>query len=174
VLVQLFVLQALQAARFPAIFALLGATGALVAACGRHASPDEPTHIPSNPVAFDPPASYPDIAWTSSVEEARVRAADEHRPMIVFVRAAWSRASVAMDTTVWQDARVLAEAGSFVAVRVDLTGGSEAEIPESLKDFDIKEVPTTLVISKEGKMLGRFGKGKASPAGVAAAMKDAK
>jgi hypothetical protein len=94
--------------------------------------------------------------------------------MILFVRAAWSRASVVMDTTIWRDGRVLAEAPRFVALRVDLTNSLEGVIPASLHDFDVKEVPTTIIVSSEGKILGRFGKGQARPASVAAAMRDAK
>jgi thiol:disulfide interchange protein len=159
-----------------AVLFALGAGGLFLAlaACGRHNSPNEPTHVSENLVAFDPPASYPEIPWLGSLEEARVQAADEHKPMILFVRAAWSRASVVMDTTIWHDARVLAEARRFVALRVDLTSSYSGAIPASLSDFDVKEVPTTIIVSSEGKILGRFAKGQARPADVAAAMKDAK
>jgi thiol:disulfide interchange protein len=162
--------------RIRAAVAVLSAAGAgfLLPACGRHTSPNEPTHVSENLVAFEPPASYPEISWLGSLEEARVHAADEHKPMILFVRAAWSRASVVMDTTIWRDGRVLAEAPRFVALRVDLTNSLEGVIPASLHDFDVKEVPTTIIVSSEGKILGRFGKGQARPASVAAAMRDAK
>jgi Thioredoxin-like len=141
----------------------------------RSARTDELTHISEDPVAFDPPARYPDIAWMGSLDEARVLAADQHKPMILFVRAAWSQPSVTMETTIWRDSRVLAEAPRFIALRVDLTSTYGAPIPDSLKQYyDVKEVPTTLIISSEGKILGRFAPGNARPANVAAAMRDAK
>ena len=145
-----------------------------LAACAHRDNGSDPTHVSQNLVAFTPPASYPDIAWMGSLDEARVRAADEHKPMIVFIRAAWSRPSVVMETTIWHDSRVLAEAQRFVALRVDLTSNYGAPIPDTLKDYDVKEVPTTLIVSSDGKILGRFALGKARPAQVAAAMRDAK
>jgi thiol:disulfide interchange protein len=162
--------------RLPGAIATVFAAVAAVclAACGRHNAADEPTHVSENLVAFDPPASYPEIAWMGSLEEARHRAADEHKPMIVFVRAAWSRPSVVMESTIWEDSRVLAEAQRFVALRVDLTSTYGGPIPESLKDYDVKEVPTTIVVSSEGKIFGRFGKGQARPGEVAKAMREAK
>ncbi len=155
----------------PALFVLL----ALLAlpACGRTYASGR-TNVSQDPVGFTPPANYPEISWTSSLDEARQRAADEHKPMILFVRAAWSQPSVIMDTTIWHDARVLAEAGRFVAARVDLTSNYGAPIPDFLKEYDVKTVPMTVIISSEGKMRGRFPLGKARPADVAAAMRDAK
>jgi thiol:disulfide interchange protein len=143
-------------------------------ACAHHRIGDTPTHDAHSLVPFDPPPSYPDISWMGSLDEARVRAADEHKPMIVFIRAAWAQPSVVMETTVWHDSRVLAEASRFVALRVDLTSSYGAPIPDFLKDYDVKGVPTTIIVSSEGKILGRFTVGKARPAEVAAAMRDAK
>ena len=143
-------------------------------ACAHNRHGDTPTHDSHSLVPFDPPPSYPDIVWMGSLDEARVRAADEHKPMIVFVRAAWSKPSVTMETTIWRDARVLAEASRFVALRVDLTSFYGAPIPDTLKDYDVKGVPTTLIVSSDGRILGRFALGKARPAQVAAAMRDAK
>ncbi len=154
-------------------FVLLTALAASAAAC-RHESSYQPTHVSQDAVAFVPPPQYPAISWLDSLDEARVRAADEHKPMIVFVRAAWAKQSVVMDSTIWRDSRVLAVAGRFVALRMDLTSAYGAPIPDSLKDYDVKEVPTTIIISSDGKILGRFLKGKARPAEVAAAMRDAK
>ena len=156
---------------------LVGAAFGVFVGCAPRHSPDEPTHLANDKVPFVPPEPYPDIIWTSSLDEARVRAADEHKPLIIFIRAAWSRPSVVMDTTIWHDNRVLAEAGRFIAARVDLTSNYGAPIPDSLREtYDIKDkdVPTTLIISSEGKILGRFLPGKARPAEIAAAMKDAK
>jgi thiol:disulfide interchange protein len=143
-------------------------------ACHKTWSPDQPVTVPTNAVAFDPPARYPDIAWTHSLDEARAQAADEHKPMIVFVRAAWSKPSIVMDTTIWQDPRILAEAARFVALRIDLTQNYDGQIPDAYKDYDIRGVPTTIIVSSTGAILGRFGMGQARSAEIAAAMRDAK
>jgi thiol:disulfide interchange protein len=141
-----------------------------LAACGHERPANDPVPSSNGVVPYEPPPQYPEIAWIGTLEEARARAADEHKPMIVFVRAAWSKPSVVMDTTVWQDARVLAEAGRFVALRVDLTPSYEGLVPDSLKDYDIRSVPTTLIVSSSGQITGRLGVGKATAAEVAKAM----
>jgi thiol:disulfide interchange protein len=79
-----------------------------------------------------------------------------------------------MDATVWKDARVLAEAPRFVAIRVDLTSNYGQPIPSSLADFTVETVPTTIVVAADGHVTGRFLAGKARPADVAKAMQDAK
>jgi thiol:disulfide interchange protein len=165
--------KAVRFASFAAIAALAPLTAGL-AACAHHDAGSTPTHISQAPVVFDPPPDYPPIVWTGSLEEARARAADEHKPMIVFIRAAWSKPSVTMETTIWQDARILAEASRFVALRIDLTSSYGSGIPDSLKDFDVRTVPMTLIVSSDGQIVGRFREGAARPAEVAAAMKGAK
>jgi thiol:disulfide interchange protein len=128
--------------------------------------------VPSrNAVGFEPAPDYPDIVWTSSLEEARAQAAEEHKPMILFVRAAWSKASVVMDSTVWHDPRVLAEAQRFVALRVDLTSEYDQQVPAAYKDFDIRGVPTTILVSSKGQILGRFGMGQGNAKDIAASMR---
>jgi thiol:disulfide interchange protein len=151
---------------------LLASTLAL-SACGSRNINDIP--VPSQPVVpFTPLQSYPDIKWLESVPEARARAAEDHKPLLVFVRAAWSQGSVTMDTTIWRDTRVLAEAPRFVALRVDLTGAYGQPMPDSLKDLAVEGVPTTVVVATDGHVTGRFVAGTARAADVAKAMQDAK
>jgi len=47
-------------------------------------------------------------------------------------------------------------------------------VPDAYKDFDIRGVPTTIVVSSTGQVLGRFGMGKARSADISAAMREAK
>jgi thiol:disulfide interchange protein len=156
----------------PALLAV--ALAAALPACHRATPPNTPTHDSRDTVPFSPLPNYPEITWTSSLEEARARAADEHKPMIVFVRAAWSKPSVTMESTVWQDARILAEAPRFIALRVDLTAAYGAPAPPAYNDFDIKGVPTTLIISTDGRILGRFELGKGHAGTISAAMRETK
>jgi thiol:disulfide interchange protein len=135
----------------------------------------ENTPVPANSaIPFDPPASYPDIDWSESLEEGRARAAEEHRPLLLFVRAAWSRPSVIMDATIWKDSRVLAEAARFVAVRIDLTGNYGKPMPTWLSAFTVDSIPTTIVMGSDGEVTGRFVAGVARAADVAKAMQQAK
>jgi hypothetical protein len=156
----------------PALLALALAT--VLPACHRTTPSNTPTHDSRDTVPFSPLPNYPEIAWIGSLEEARARAADEHKPMIVFVRAAWSKPSVTMETTVWNDARILSEAPRFIALRVDLTSSYGAPAPSAFNDFDIKGVPTTLIISSDGRILGRFELGTGHAGVIAAAMRETK
>jgi thiol:disulfide interchange protein len=150
-----------------------GAFVALAAACG-HAPPPPADPPPQTPFTFEAPPDYPPIAWIPSPSEARARAAEEKKPMIVFVRAAWSKGSVVMDQTIWRDSRVLAEASRFVALRVDMTDtyGKSAP-PPSLAEYAIESIPTTLVVSSDGRVIARFAAGVAHPAEVAKALHEA-
>jgi len=149
------------------------ATALALCACGARNIDDIPVPKQAS-VPFAPLPSYPDIAWLESVPEARARSAEDHKPLLVFVRAAWSKPSVLMESTIWHDARVLTEAPRFVAVRVDLTGAYGQPMPDSLKDFLIEEVPTTVVLDTQGHVTGRFPSGAARAADVARAMAEAK
>jgi thiol:disulfide interchange protein len=156
-----------------AVFFSLAALAVSSAACGHEpVPPAEPPHG-GTPFSYEAAPSYPPIAWIPSVGEARARAAEERKPMIVFTRAAWSKASVVMDLTIWHDSRVLAEAPRFIAMRVDLTDLYGKPIPASLADYAIESIPTTLIVSSEGKVIARFGAGVARAADVASAMAQA-
>jgi thiol:disulfide interchange protein len=155
-----------------AVFAVVAFLALAAApACQHRPTLDDPVVPSRNAVGFEPAPDYPDIVWTSSLEEARAQAAEEHKPMILFVRAAWSKASVVMDSTVWHDPRVLAEAQRFVALRVDLTSEYDQQVPAAYKDFDIRGVPTTILVSSKGQILGRFGMGQGNAKDIAASMR---
>jgi thiol:disulfide interchange protein len=96
--------------------------------------------------------------------------------MLLFVRAAWDKSSVIMDSTIWNDARVLKEAPRFVALRVDVTESyaKEKKLPAELDPYLVESVPTTIVMTSDGRMVGRFKAGTAHAADVAKAMQDAK
>jgi thiol:disulfide interchange protein len=140
-------------------------------ACGHAAAPpNAPEPAAGAPVTIDSPQAYPEIAWIGSPAEARARAADEHKPILVFVRSSWSKPSVVMDQTIWHDARVLREASRFVAMRIDFTADYQ-HLPEAIvKEYGIESVPTTIVFNTDGTMVARWGVGLARPADVAEAM----
>jgi thiol:disulfide interchange protein len=159
--------------RRPLVQTLLSAVALALFACGPRNINDVP--VPNDSfVPFAALPSYPDIAWLESVTEGRARAAEDHKPLLVFIRAAWSQPSVLMESTIWRDARVLAEAPRFVAVRVDLTNAYGQPMPESLKDFNVEGVPTTIVLASDGHVTGHFAAGTARAPDVAAAMREAK
>ncbi|HEY2513249.1 MAG TPA: thioredoxin family protein [Polyangiaceae bacterium] len=143
------------------------------AACAHRAPIDRP--IPeSGPVPFIPPDDYPEINWVSSLEEGQTVAADQHKPIVLFVRAAWSRPAVIMDSTIWNDGRVRAEARRFICIRIDRTSEYGKTMPDALKTLTVEGVPTTVVIASDGHVTGRFVAGAARATAVADAMREAK
>lgn len=158
--------------------ALLGPLLALLAPLGTAACAHRPPvnrPIPdSAPVPFDPPEDYPEITWVSSLEEGQTIAADQHKPIVLFVRAAWSRPSVIMDATIWNDGRIRAEARRFICIRIDRTSEYGRPIPDSLKAVLVEGVPTTVVMASDGHVTGRFVAGTARATAVADAMREAK
>jgi thiol:disulfide interchange protein len=149
-------------------FALVACSHAAPPVSGR-----EPAE-PSGPVTIDAPPLFADIVWIDSPAEARARAGDEHKPLLVFVRSSWSQPSVVMDQTIWKDARVLREAPRFVAMRIDLTNDYQHLPQDLVKEYGIESIPTTLVVNTDGSVVARWGEGLARPADVAAAMQRAK
>jgi thiol:disulfide interchange protein len=151
----------------------LAALSVTLFACGHAAPPPsspEPASGAGPAVTIDSPQAYPEIAWIGSPAEARARAADEHKPIVVFVRSSWSKPSVVMDQTIWRDSRVLREASRFVAMRIDFTADYQ-HLPEAVvKEYGIESVPTTIVLNSDGTMVARWGAGLARPAEVAEAM----
>lgn len=150
---------------------------AFVALAGCARKPPRPPAIPEPyaPIALDAPPPIDHIAWIGSAGEARARAADEGKPLLVFVRASWSEASVVMDQTIWRDTRVLREAPRFVALRVDVTDLTMKRVPEDIaRDYGIETIPTSVVVNADGTIVARFGAGVARAADVAEAMRNAK
>ncbi len=154
-------------------FTLVASFASALAACGGSPKP-EPIAPRSPPAVFEPPKAYAPIDWIESFEEARARARDEHKPMILFVRAAWAKASIDMEQTIWGDARVLAEAGRFIPLRVDLTDSYGKRIPKTLEPYTIESIPTTLLFDSGGNVVARFEAGVARAKDVAMAMHEAK
>lgn len=143
-------------------------------ACG-HAPPPAaaPMETPGSMIADTVPID--EIAWVASSSEAQARASEEHKPLLVFVRAAWSTPSVIMDSTIWQDSRILREAPRFIALRIDVTNLAKKQVPDDLvKEYGIETIPTTLVVNTDGSVVARFGLGLARAADVSEAMHKAR
>ncbi len=91
----------------------------------------------------------PPIEWLTSEPDARERARKAQLPLLIFVKADWSTASLMMERKTWIDPAVRAAAQGLVALRLDFTDTDGT--PELLsKKYGVEVVPMTLVIDPKG------------------------
>jgi thiol:disulfide interchange protein len=146
------------------IAAIAGAFGAACAASAPPArrdpiavAPPEAIESPAESaidLASDakPKAPLQPIHWETSELDARARAKAAHLPLIVYLRADWSAASLRQERAIWTDARVLEATRRFVLLRIDLSdveGGGDAYLAK----YGVLVVPTTIVYDSEGRRI---------------------
>lgn len=102
------------------------------------------------------PSSRPRLlVWETDEARARARATREGLPLLVFLSADWSAASIAMTREVWSDPRVLVQRTPIVALRLDLS----ADTPDNelrFAHYGLRTLPATLVFDAEGHEVARL------------------
>ena len=91
------------------------------------------------------------MAWLDDADSARERAKRDGRPMLVFIRADWSVASLAAERDIWTEPRVVEAARRFLPVRVDVTETSNDDADGELARWDVTAVPAILVFDGDGR-----------------------
>jgi thiol:disulfide interchange protein len=106
----------------------------------------------STPVkgAAGSPAAAGKIAWLDSYEKAVELAKTQQKPLMVDVMADWCSICKRMDAEVYTRADVAASAARFVPVKVD---GDKR--PELKKQFSVSGYPTLVLLTPDGKEVGR-------------------
>jgi thiol:disulfide interchange protein len=92
--------------------------------------------------------------WETDVFAARTRAKRDHVPLVVYVRADWSAASLEMDRNVWSDPRILFHPRAVVPLRIDVTDGPDAEL--WAQEFAVRAIPAAIFFDAEGRETKRF------------------
>ncbi|MDI1484412.1 thioredoxin family protein [Polyangium sp. y55x31] len=95
------------------------------------------------------------LVWETDEPRARARAAREGLPLLVFLSADWSAASIAMTREVWSDPRVLVQRTPIVALRLDLS----ADTPDTelrFARYGLRTLPATIVFDAEGHEVARL------------------
>ena len=102
--------------------------------------------------AVDPPGKTGagTVAWLDSYEKAVALAKEQGKPLMVDVMADWCSICKRMDAEVYTRADVAASAAKFVAVKVD-----GDKLPELKKKFDVSGYPTLVLLTPDGKEVGR-------------------
>jgi thiol:disulfide interchange protein DsbD len=97
-----------------------------------------------------------ELQWLESEEVALQQASAEHRPIIVDFGAAWCGACNELATHTFADTSVRAEAGRFVAVRVDATDEDNEQVNKIKDKYHVVGLPTVVVLDSEGNEKVRF------------------
>jgi thiol:disulfide interchange protein DsbD len=105
--------------------------------------------------AFAKPTRF--LSWLKqdvlTVQEIAKR---EGRPLLVDFTAAWCVACKELDKITFAAPDVNAEAGRFLAVKVDATNQDDPKVESTLERFGVKGLPTVLVFDSSGKEAKRF------------------
>ena len=95
-------------------------------------------------------AATGEIAWLDSYEKAVKLAKEQQKPLMVDVMADWCAICKRMDAEVYTRADVAASAARFVPVKVD---GDKR--PELKKEFGVSGYPTLVLLTPDGREVGR-------------------
>jgi thiol:disulfide interchange protein len=90
------------------------------------------------------------LAWEHDEPEARERARRQHLPLLVYLRAEWSVASLELERGIWSDPAVRRAARRFVAVKIDVSD-AEADAEFWARRYGARGVPTTVLVDGEGR-----------------------
>lgn len=91
------------------------------------------------------------LAWERlTVAQAQEKARTEQRPLLVDFTASWCGACKELDKNTFSEPGVAAEAGRFVAVKVDATNDEDPVVSETLEKHRVRGLPTVLVYDSRG------------------------
>ena len=97
------------------------------------------------------------LAWEASeFAQAKQKALSARRPLLVDFTAAWCIACKELDKVTFADHKVMAEAGRFVAVKVDATDDEKPAVVEAMTELGVLGLPTVVVLDSEGREAARF------------------
>jgi thiol-disulfide isomerase/thioredoxin len=90
------------------------------------------------------------LVWLSSEREALQRGRDERRPVLVHFDSQWCADCKRLKQETFGDPRVKAQAGRFVAVRIDATNDEDPQVSAVLQKYTVINVPTLILLDSSG------------------------
>lgn len=98
-----------------------------------------------------PAAPRGPLVWLSSEREAVQLGREEHRPVLVRFDSPWCADCKRMEAETFGDPRVRAQAGRFVAVRIEATDDEDPQVSAALQKYTIVNVPTLILLDSSGR-----------------------
>lgn len=92
------------------------------------------------------------LAWEAATwEEAKAKAVEEKRPLLVDFTANWCGACKQLERETFSEPEVAREAGRFVAVKVDATNDEDPIVTRAMQSMNVVGLPTVLIYDSSGK-----------------------
>jgi thioredoxin:protein disulfide reductase len=95
------------------------------------------------------------VAWQSSLDAGLAAAKAQGKPALVDMRADWCVACVELEKKTWPEPAVQKWLGTVVPVRLDMTKNTDAD-QAVMQRYNVRGLPTVLLISPEGDVLKGF------------------
>ncbi len=95
------------------------------------------------------------VVWRNGLDGAFAAAKAEHKPVLLDFRANWCVACVELEKKTWPRPEVQAMLEKVVPVRMDMTDNTPRNRALQ-KKFGVIGLPTVILLSPEGRELGRF------------------
>jgi len=96
------------------------------------------------------------LVWLSSEKEAVAQGQAERRPVLMHFEVNWCADCKRMKQETLGDPRVKAQAGRFVAVRIDATDDEDPQVSAALQKYTVINVPTLILLDSKGHEQHRF------------------
>jgi len=102
------------------------------------------------------PAPSSAIAWMDNEQAGLAKAQTEGKPVIIDFGASWCTACKELEHKTFPDPGVRTEAARFVAIHLDASDDENAETVRLSKKYDVKGLPTVIMLDASGKEVTRF------------------
>jgi len=96
------------------------------------------------------------VSWEHQLQVARDRATRESRPLLVDFGASWCVACKELDKVTFAAPDVASEMSRFVNAKVDATNDDDPKIEATLASYQVRGLPTVVVLDSHGKEAVRF------------------